>query len=342
MESNGKHVTLDGTHVDYQTGPIYWGEPGTNGQHSFYQLIHQGTASSPATSSASTIPQPARPPSRHADGQRLRPGRSPRLRQDRRQVRAEGVPEALVPHKVFEGNRPSNTILAEQAHPRSPRQAHRPLRALRLHPGRHLVHRLLRPVGRRARQSPRHQDPQPNSKPPPTPPPTAHDTSTTILERMSNTYGESFSVATLDGESIVYIARTTVTRVMSVDLHIGSRLPAFCTSMGRVLLAYLPAGPARSLPLPRASSPSTPPHHQLRGQAAPRPAQRPPQRLRPRAIRSTRSACARSPSRSTPATAASSPPSTSAATLPACPCSTCRPFLPPLRAAAAELSVFLR
>lgn len=61
-----------------------------------------------------------------------------------------------------------------------------------------------------------------------------------ILERMSATYGESFSVATLDGEEIVYIARTTVTRVMSVDLHIGSRLPAFCTSMGRVLLAYLP------------------------------------------------------------------------------------------------------
>jgi len=61
-----------------------------------------------------------------------------------------------------------------------------------------------------------------------------------ILERMSSTYHESFSVATLDGESIVYIARTSVTRVMSVDLHIGSRLPAFCTSMGRVLLAYLP------------------------------------------------------------------------------------------------------
>ena len=61
-----------------------------------------------------------------------------------------------------------------------------------------------------------------------------------ILERMSATYGESFSVATLDGEEIVYIARTSVTRVMSVDLHIGSRLPAFCTSMGRVLLAYLP------------------------------------------------------------------------------------------------------
>jgi IclR family pca regulon transcriptional regulator len=61
-----------------------------------------------------------------------------------------------------------------------------------------------------------------------------------ILERMSAAFGESFSVATLDGESIVYIARTSVTRVMSVDLHIGSRLPAFCTSMGRVLLAYLP------------------------------------------------------------------------------------------------------
>src|SRR6202012_1240148 len=61
-----------------------------------------------------------------------------------------------------------------------------------------------------------------------------------ILERMSAAYGESFSVATLDGDDIVYIARSSVTRVMSVDLHIGSRLPAFCTSMGRVLLAYLP------------------------------------------------------------------------------------------------------
>ena len=85
MESNGKHVTLDGTPVDYDTGPIYWGEPGTNGQHSFYQLIHQGTRLIPCDFIAfAQTAQPARPASRHADGQRLRADRSAGLRQDRR------------------------------------------------------------------------------------------------------------------------------------------------------------------------------------------------------------------------------------------------------------------
>ena len=85
MESNGKHVTLDGVAVDYDTGPIYWGEPGTNGQHSFYQLIHQGTRLIPCDFIAfAQTAQSARPASRHAAGQRLRPDRGAGLRQDRR------------------------------------------------------------------------------------------------------------------------------------------------------------------------------------------------------------------------------------------------------------------
>ena len=85
MESNGKHVTLGGTAVDYQTGPIFWGEPGTNGQHSFYQLIHQGTKLIPCDFIAfHQAAQSARPPSRHAARQRLRPGRGARVRQDSR------------------------------------------------------------------------------------------------------------------------------------------------------------------------------------------------------------------------------------------------------------------
>jgi glucose-6-phosphate isomerase len=114
MESNGKHVTLDGKHVKYETGPIYWGEPGTNGQHSFYQLIHQGTRLIPCDfiGFARTL----NPLGRHHDmlmanvfaqGEALAFGKSAE------QVKAEGTPDWLVPHKVFEGNRPSNTILAD-------------------------------------------------------------------------------------------------------------------------------------------------------------------------------------------------------------------------------------
>jgi glucose-6-phosphate isomerase len=118
MESNGKHVTLDGTEVTYATGPIYWGEPGTNGQHSFYQLIHQGTRLIPCDFIA--FGQALNPLGRHHDlllanviaqGQALAFGKTPE------QVRAEGTPEWLVPHRVFEGNRPSNTILAERLTP---------------------------------------------------------------------------------------------------------------------------------------------------------------------------------------------------------------------------------
>jgi len=118
MESNGKHVTLDGTEVDYPTGPIYWGEPGTNGQHSFYQLIHQGTRLIPCDFIA--FVQTLNPLGRHHDmllanvlaqTEALAFGKTPE------QVKAEGTPDWLVPHRVFEGNRPSNTILAEKLTP---------------------------------------------------------------------------------------------------------------------------------------------------------------------------------------------------------------------------------
>jgi glucose-6-phosphate isomerase len=118
MESNGKHVTLDGTRVDYDTGPIYWGEPGTNGQHSFYQLIHQGTRLIPCDFIA--FGQTLNPLGRHHDmllanvfaqTEALAFGKTPE------QVKAEGTPDWLVPHRVFEGNRPSNTILADRLTP---------------------------------------------------------------------------------------------------------------------------------------------------------------------------------------------------------------------------------
>ncbi len=118
MESSGKHVTLDGTEAAYQTGPIYWGEPGTNGQHSFYQLIHQGTRLIPGDFIA--FVHPLNPLGRHHDillanvfaqTEALAFGKTPE------QVRAEGTPDWLVPHRVFQGNRPSNTILAERLTP---------------------------------------------------------------------------------------------------------------------------------------------------------------------------------------------------------------------------------
>jgi glucose-6-phosphate isomerase len=118
MESNGKHVTLDGTKVTYNTSPIYWGEPGTNGQHSFYQLIHQGTRFIPCDFIA--FGQPLNPLGRHHDillanvfaqTEALAFGKTPE------QVKAEGTPDWLVPHRVFDGNRPSNTILVERLTP---------------------------------------------------------------------------------------------------------------------------------------------------------------------------------------------------------------------------------
>jgi glucose-6-phosphate isomerase len=118
MESNGKRVTLAGATVDYDTGPVYWGEPGTNGQHSFYQLIHQGTRLIPCDFIA--FAQALTPLGRHHDmllanvfaqSEALAFGLTPE------QVKAEGVPDWLVPHRVFEGNRPSNTILADRLTP---------------------------------------------------------------------------------------------------------------------------------------------------------------------------------------------------------------------------------
>ena len=118
MESNGKHVTLDGKPVSQETGPIYWGEPGTNGQHSFYQLIHQGTRLIPCDFIA--FARPLNRLGRHHDillanvfaqTEALAFGKTPE------QVKAEGTPDWLVPHRVFEGNRPSNTILARQLDP---------------------------------------------------------------------------------------------------------------------------------------------------------------------------------------------------------------------------------
>jgi glucose-6-phosphate isomerase len=118
MESNGKHVTLDGKKVAHDTGPIYWGEPGTNGQHSFYQLIHQGTRLIPCDFIA--FSKPLNPLGRHHDmlianvcaqTEALAFGKTAE------QVKAEGTSEWLVPHRVFEGNRPSNTIFAEKLTP---------------------------------------------------------------------------------------------------------------------------------------------------------------------------------------------------------------------------------
>jgi glucose-6-phosphate isomerase len=118
MESNGKHVTLDGARVDSDTGPIYWGEPGTNGQHSFYQLIHQGTRLIPCDFIG--FMKPLNPLGRHHDmllanvfaqTEALAFGKTDA------QVKGEGTPDWLVPHRVFEGNRPSNTLLAESLTP---------------------------------------------------------------------------------------------------------------------------------------------------------------------------------------------------------------------------------
>jgi glucose-6-phosphate isomerase len=118
MESNGKSVTLDGRPVDYETGPVYWGEPGTNGQHSFYQLIHQGTELIPCDFIG--FIETLNPLADHHDllmanvfaqTEALAFGKTPE------QVRAEGTEDWLVPHRVFEGNRPSNTILADKLDP---------------------------------------------------------------------------------------------------------------------------------------------------------------------------------------------------------------------------------
>jgi glucose-6-phosphate isomerase len=118
MESNGKHVTLDGTEVNRQTGPVYWGEPGTNGQHSFYQLLHQGTRLVPCDFIA--FAKPLNPLGRHHDilmANVFAQAEALAFGKTLEEVKAEGTPDWLAPHRVFEGNRPSNTILAERLTP---------------------------------------------------------------------------------------------------------------------------------------------------------------------------------------------------------------------------------
>jgi glucose-6-phosphate isomerase len=118
MESNGKHVTVDGAVVDYDTEPIYWGEPGTNGQHSFYQLIHQGTRLVPCDFIA--FAQPLNPLGRHHDmllANVFAQTEALAFGKTADQVKAEGTPDWLVPHRLFEGNRPSNTLLLEALTP---------------------------------------------------------------------------------------------------------------------------------------------------------------------------------------------------------------------------------
>src|SRR5262249_31651562 len=118
MESNGKRVTLDGAAVDYDTGAVVWGEPGTNGQHSFYQLLHQGTRLVPCD----FIPfgQPLNPPRAHHDlliANMLAQGEALAFGRTAAEVRAAGVPDRLVPHRTFEGNRPSNTLVVDRLTP---------------------------------------------------------------------------------------------------------------------------------------------------------------------------------------------------------------------------------
>ena len=155
MESNGKSVTLDGTRVSYSTGPVYWGEPGTNGQHSFYQLIHQGTRLIPCDLIG--FGQSLNPLGDHHDllmSNVFAQAEALAFGKTAEQVKAEGTPDWLVPHRTFEGNRPTNVILAERLTPEILGASDRTLRTQRLHPGNDLADQLVRPVGRRAWQGP--------------------------------------------------------------------------------------------------------------------------------------------------------------------------------------------
>ena len=159
MESNGKHVTLDGKPVACDTGPVYWGEPGTNGQHSFYQLIHQGTRLIPCDFIG--FGRPLNPLGQHHDmliANVFAQAEALAFGKTAEEVKAEGSPDWLVPHRTFEGNRPVEHDPARAADPGGARQAGRAVRAQRVHAGRDLAHRLVRPVGRRARQGARPAD----------------------------------------------------------------------------------------------------------------------------------------------------------------------------------------
>ena len=153
MESNGKRVTLDGERGRRTTpAPIYWGEPGTNGQHSFYQLIHQGTRLIPCDFIA--FGETLNPLGPHHDiliANVFAQGEALAFGKTAEEVRAEGSPDWLVPHRTFRGQPAVEHAAAAAAHAGRARQAGRALRAHRLHPGCHLEHRLVRPVGRGAR-----------------------------------------------------------------------------------------------------------------------------------------------------------------------------------------------
>ena len=153
MESNGKSVDLDGNPVDTDTGPIVWGTPGTNGQHAYYQLIHQGTTLIPCDFIG--FRRPAHEVGTHHDllmANLFAQTEALAFGKTREQVEAEGVPAHQVPHRTFAGNHPTNTILAPALTPRVARPARRAVRAQGVHAGDHLAHQLVRPVGRRAGQ----------------------------------------------------------------------------------------------------------------------------------------------------------------------------------------------
>ena len=187
MESNGKHVTLNGDDVSCDTSPVYWGEPGTNGQHSFYQLIHQGTRLVPCDfiAFAETL-NPLGQHHRDSARQRVRAGRSAGLRQDPRRSAREGSPDWLVPHRTFEGNRPSNTLLLSRLTP----AALGKLVALYEHivftQGVIWNRRLVRPVGRGAGKSAGAAH-HPGARPPARSRPLNHDSSTNALIRRYRT-----------------------------------------------------------------------------------------------------------------------------------------------------------
>ena len=153
MESNGKHVTLDGVAVDYDTGPIYWGEPGTNGQHSFYQLIHQGTRLIPCDFIA--FGQPLNPLGRHHDmllANVFAQSRGAGFRQDSRAGEGRGHAGLARAAPGIRGQPALQYHSAGTPDAGGARQAGRALRAQRLHPGHHLEHRLVRSMGRGTRQ----------------------------------------------------------------------------------------------------------------------------------------------------------------------------------------------
>ena len=159
MESNGKHVTLTGEHVGYDTGAVFWGEPGTNGQHSFYQLIHQGTTIIPVDliGFGKTL-NPIRDHHDILSSNVFAQAQGLAFGKTEDEVRAEGTPGERGAAPGDGGQPAVQRAAGRDPHPADPRRAGRPVRAQRVHPGDDLGHRLVRPVGRGAREGPRGQD----------------------------------------------------------------------------------------------------------------------------------------------------------------------------------------